>query len=263
MTEHALFKLLEKRYPAPQYATLPQVRSTTGYSSAIRTADALVMGLWPSRGMELMGVEMKSSRSDWLAELKNPAKAETIAKYCDRWWVLVADAKFVQPGELPVTWGLLAPDKSGTKLRVVTEAPALEAAPMPRNFLAAILRNVQEYTARCTIPREGVAAEIAAAREAGKVTGETSKSFEIKRLQEQIQRLQCTIIDFETHAGIKIDRWNSRNLAEDVKLAQVLRQNGPAQLEYAARSAEAIANAIREALPALQAAVVTEVALAP
>jgi hypothetical protein len=46
------------------------------------------MGLWPSRGLKLMGFEIKAGRGDWLGELRNPRKAESIARFCDQWWVV-------------------------------------------------------------------------------------------------------------------------------------------------------------------------------
>jgi len=52
--------------------------------------------LWPSRGLHLMGFEIKAGRGDWLRELKDPGKAEGIAAYCDQWWV-VAPAEVIVP----------------------------------------------------------------------------------------------------------------------------------------------------------------------
>lgn len=53
-----------------------------------RRADAVAMNLWPSRGNVLRGYEFKVSRADWRSELKNPAKAEPIAQYCDHWYLV-------------------------------------------------------------------------------------------------------------------------------------------------------------------------------
>ena len=47
------------------------------------SGDAVIMSLWPSRGLELHGVEIKVSRADWKREAADPAKAEAIAAYCD------------------------------------------------------------------------------------------------------------------------------------------------------------------------------------
>lgn len=68
---------LAHRYPAPGYALLPQVANGTGYAAS-RHCDAIALSLWPSRGIRLHGFEIKVARSDWLRELKDPAKAEAI-----------------------------------------------------------------------------------------------------------------------------------------------------------------------------------------
>lgn len=62
-------KLLRNRYSPPEYAFLPQVRNQTGYSRQIRTADALVMSLYPSRGLYLSGFEIKINKSDLKNEI--------------------------------------------------------------------------------------------------------------------------------------------------------------------------------------------------
>lgn len=122
----------------PAHAFITHVRNDAGFN-ATRTIDAMSMSLWPSRGLRLTAYEVKCSRSDWLAELKNPAKAEAFAPYVDHFYLVVADAKMVQPGELPETWGLLAPHGKG--LKVVTPAPLLpDPKPIDRGMLAALLR---------------------------------------------------------------------------------------------------------------------------
>lgn len=141
MTSGDLEQLLRARYAAPAYALLTQVGIATGFACD-RWADALAMGLWPSRGVHLHGFELKVSRGDWLKELKQPEKAERHVRYCDHWWLVVSEPAIVAPGELPKTWGLLA--AKGDKLQVAVEAPKLEPEPPPRKFLAAIFRKVVE-----------------------------------------------------------------------------------------------------------------------
>ena len=97
MKTNELLLKLSNKFPSPQYAFLSQVRNQTGYgnlSDGIRTADAMALGLWPSRGNYLHGFELKVSRSDWLNELKDPAKAEAIAKYCDMFSLVIVFLTF-------------------------------------------------------------------------------------------------------------------------------------------------------------------------
>lgn len=146
MKTDELMAALAARYCRPAWAFLPEVRNGTGYQREPRTADAMAMSLWPSRGLELHGFEVKASRADWLGELKNPAKAEEIAAFCDRWWLVVGDKEIVKPAELPPTWGLMIP--RGTGLIAVTEAPKLDATPLDRLFVASLLRKVTETWTR-------------------------------------------------------------------------------------------------------------------
>lgn len=174
LTEPQILAALRARFAAPEWAFLEQVRSRTGYQGAVRTADALAMSLWPGRGLELHGIEVKVSRADWKREKEEPAKAEEIQRHCDRWWLAIGDETIVQPGELPPTWGLLAPDPSpraAGALRIVTTAPKLEAGPMPRAFLAAILRNV-DAAKRGMVTREEIDGLVKAARAEGREQGE-------------------------------------------------------------------------------------------
>lgn len=99
------------------------------------------MGLWPSRGLVLQGFEIKVSRSDLMSELKNPAKAESIARYCRYWW-LATPPGLVREGELPEGWGLYEAHANG--LRCVRQAPVLAEEPITPEFLAAILRRASE-----------------------------------------------------------------------------------------------------------------------
>src|SRR3990167_4818231 len=110
ITSQDLEILISERYCAPAWAFLPQVRNGTGILSTVRTADAIAMSLWPSRGMDLHGFEIKISRYDWQKELQNPEKAEEIAAFCDYCWIVTPDElgkSIIDRGELPTNWGLL------------------------------------------------------------------------------------------------------------------------------------------------------------
>ncbi len=136
-TEAELFDALAERYCAPRHILLPHVRNATGWKGQ-RTADALALELWPMDGMHLIGFEMKSSRSDWLRELKQQRKHEAVAQFCDAWIVVAGAADIVRDGELPVGWGLMVWGDGGLRAKV---APAERSPAMvTREFLAAIVR---------------------------------------------------------------------------------------------------------------------------
>lgn len=125
-----------KRGSRAEWAYLEEVRNAPGFEAS-RSLDALAIHLWPSRGHEIHGYEIKCSRSDWLRELKDPHKAEAFAGWCDRFWIVASPG--IVRDELPIAWGLLEP--KGAQLRVVRQAKATPASitPAERARLACIL----------------------------------------------------------------------------------------------------------------------------
>jgi hypothetical protein len=137
------------------------VRDAAGFDG-LRTADAVALDLWPSKGLELHGFEVKISRADWLRELKHPDKHRGVGRYCDRWWLVVPDRTIVRAGELPTDWGLiecrepkpirdvpgmydwqrerLLRDAEDAAVRTVRAAPKRSAEPLSRTFVAALMR---------------------------------------------------------------------------------------------------------------------------
>lgn len=136
----------------PRYAFAAQVRSHASFY-ARRTCDAIAMDLWARGRFALHGHEIKVSRSDWLAELKEPEKAAEFIPYVNYWWLVVADESIVRPGEMPGEWGLMAPALDPHEpwrrcpLRVVVRAPRHDALPLPPIRLAPLLRAVAQTSA--------------------------------------------------------------------------------------------------------------------
>lgn len=131
-----LHKEIRRRFPAPGFVVMEEVRNATGFDSN-RSADAMALGLYKTRGRELWGFEMKVSRTDWLKELDQPEKSESWLRFCDRWALVVTDASIVHTGELPEAWGLYAP--VGKRLKCITPAPKLDPDPLTRIALTALM----------------------------------------------------------------------------------------------------------------------------
>lgn len=157
LTEATVLDLLRDRHAsignggAGEWAFMPHVRNAAGFNAS-RTIDALALHLWPSRGLVLHGYEVKVSRSDFLREIKDPAKAEAFCRLVEFFWI-VAPAGVVKKGELPTTWGLVEVHGHGTqedpwRLRTKTAAPCLLDAgqknrgPIPRDLVVSMLRSV-------------------------------------------------------------------------------------------------------------------------
>ena len=73
--------------------------------------------LFSSRGYKITGFEIKVSRSDLLKELKSPEKAEEIFKYCDEWYLVVANNILKETDEVPDNWGIMEKNKSFEKIK--------------------------------------------------------------------------------------------------------------------------------------------------
>lgn len=238
-----LARLLEERYPANEYALLPQVRNGTGFSKAPRTADAMAIGLWPSRGLYVHGFEIKVTRADWIRELRAPEKAEDIARYCDFWWLVVPDIKIAPIDEVPASWGILAPDSKG-KLRATRNAEKLEAQPLDRLFVAAILRKA----ANTTTPRAAFQKEYQRGynegRAAGHKDGERSAGYSAKELEE----LREAVKAFEDASGVRINQWSDPNLGAVVKLVLDARRGQRRDVVAALDRAQEWARKLEDAL---------------
>jgi hypothetical protein len=210
MKTEQIMAALAAKFRPPQWAYLPQVPDSTG-GPASRTADAIVMSVWPSRGLELHGIEVKTWRGDWLKELKNPAKAEAICKFCDRWWLAIGDASIIRDGELPATWGLLIP--RGDEIIVKIQAPQLEAIPVDRNFLAALLRRASEVI----VPKDSIAAQLADEYQRGEKAGRKAVAEHAKHSEEIQNKLERTITEFEQASGLSISSWNAGEVGTALK----------------------------------------------
>ncbi len=207
-----LYKLLRVRYEPQSWALMFEVADATGARHS-RWADAVAMSLWPSRGLGLHGIEVKSSRSDWVKELKTPAKAEAICRYCDHWWLCVSDPTIVFAGELPETWGMLAPKGNG--LAVIKPAAKLSPEPIDRGFLAALLRSAAKPAV--LLDQQAMNAEYSRGYNQGQESGNRSAEY----IQKTHNELQQTVRDFEKASGIAIrETWNHTS----EKIGQTVRE---------------------------------------
>lgn len=188
------------RFSDPEWAIMWEVGEGTGAGPS-RYADAVMMSLWPSRGLELHGVEIKVTRSDWKREAADPKKAEAIGKYCDRWWVHTAPGVVDDLSDVPPAWGLREYD--GKAWKTLREA-SLNPDPIPTNrrFLAALLRRADGGMRADAInaARNAVQAERDAIRQAV----EKQVAQEIERRTGRHEALAGQVKAFEEASGLLI-----------------------------------------------------------
>lgn len=213
-TSHALLELLRKKHSGDAWAFFAEVPERAGFSP--RRIDALAMSLWPSRGLELHGFEIKISRADWLRELRQAEKADGFWKRCDRFFLVAPSGVVAEDGELPPTWGLLQPAGGGLSYR--KPAPKLEAAPLDRAFLAGLCRQIHRAS-----PAEHALDHVRReAHKQGREDGIDSAKFSIRTAEQELLRLRSKVTEFETAAGIVIDGYNPTNIGERFKRVQAL-----------------------------------------
>lgn len=205
-TAGALLDLLRARYAPPSFAFVEEVRRGTG-SLANRSADAMALSLWPSRGVFFHGFELKVSRADWRRERDNPEKAEEMAALCRYWWI-VAPAGVVPVEEVPDNWGLLETSDEPGGLVQSRAAKQLEEKACDINLTAAILRRfTAAYTPNHVLEQR--AAEITAANM-------ERRALELQHTREDLEPLRERVHLFEAASGVEIGERYSFQKAERI-----------------------------------------------
>jgi hypothetical protein len=239
---------LEAKFCLPHYITLFEVRDSTGFDSS-RSADAVVISLYASRGREVRGFEIKHNRADWLKELRDPSKAEEIGKFCDYFYLLTPDvppqAKLGEKSsiiakleEIPGPWGWMV--LKGERLKIIKQPEKITPAPLDRPMLCSLLYATKaRFFAEAIKQLEATIAERVKERHAS-LTSNSSY------YQREYEKLVKTVKDFETATGLNVQYQSESRLP---KLGEAVRMlmsaNGAVgdykkQLEYSANGARSL-----------------------
>lgn len=149
MNANVVMSALRRMYPSDQYALLQEVSNEPAGG---RRADAVVIGLWESRGLTWSGIEVKVSKQDLKRELADPSKADVIAKHLD-YWYLAVPAGLTDGENVPDNWGIIEVKYQGgdtsehAVARVKRKATKLEIDPVSnwhRRFLASVCRRISD-----------------------------------------------------------------------------------------------------------------------
>jgi len=210
-----VFGALAKRYAAPEWAFLREVANGTG-GAMRRSADAVAINLWPSRGLEIHGIEVKIDRSDWLRELKKPDKSSAVQKFCHRWWIAAA-ADVVLAGELPSTWGLMTlRGRRGLVADVV--APPLSPEPLDMPFVAALGRRMTEAVAAAKqLARQELELAEPSEYQRGYDAGLAAAAPELARVTALREQLEKSVETFEKASGVRINAYDGEHIGAAVK----------------------------------------------
>jgi len=193
MTAGEIRKELEETYKSPEWYLGFEVGNSTG-ANCSRHADAVAINAYPSKGFETRGFEIKVSKQDLAAELKNGLKSDEIARFCD-YWFLVVPKGLADNFTLPPTWGVI--ECHDGKLRQKVRATKLESIAPTAGFLCAMLR----------------ARERTVFDEAAKISAEREKQIEryaeqqAGRDSEQLRQLVEKLAEIKSATGISLDNW--------------------------------------------------------
>jgi len=246
-------KALRDRYPANEYALMYEVRNATGFSGRVRSADAVAMSLWPSRGLNLHGFEFKASKSDWRRELAQPEKAEEICRFMDYWWVVATTNGIVRLDELPENWGLL--ELRDGKLKCLKKAPKLKPQPLTKEFIASLFREAQRQIIPETEVQKRIDSEVSRVRSELVDLNRASVNMVQERFDKQLAEATDWMDRFEKAAGSNRRMAWRRIQPEDLgKAVAVIMDNGVEQhmqrLEHMKNQVESLGAAVGAAYDA-------------
>lgn len=195
-----LRNMLRVRYSDKSWLLIEEAGNGTG-GNCTNFVDAIAFGCYPSRGYEIHGHEIKATRSDWLKELESPGKADSVARYCDFWWIVSIDG-VVKQSELPPKWGLLI--QSGHKFKKARTAERLEAMPLDRSIVASLIRKHGQ-----TIERARNEHYISHGEYRYRCGLEDGQRIRERRSGEApTETILKQVDEFEKATGLSLSRWN-------------------------------------------------------
>jgi hypothetical protein len=214
----SIVRLIQRRHEGPGWQVFTELANGTG-ARARRRADAVAMGMWPSRGYEIHGYECKISRGDVRKELQDVSKMDAVGKYCDFWWLAVSDLSILDGLIVPARWGVLTP--RDRVLRVVRQATKTKAVPVDRPFVAAMLRSVTEHWVPRSKHQEVVNAQDQVVTEAV----QKEREFGMDDTKRELERLRKQVVAFEQASGVQISNgWHMKEVGHAVaELVEIMR----------------------------------------
>lgn len=223
-TEAAFLELLSVKHSAPAWVFIPKVPDAPQHAKT-RTADALAFGAWKSVGLHAHGFEIKCNRGDWRREMQDHTKAMAFAPFCHFWWI-VAPPKVVDLIELPETWGLLEPRKSGGLIVRKQASFVRKPEPFPFDLMVSCMRKfLDERSAdmqrEYTRGRNSIREELQTFREEQRKAAPTVAMLQatVKSLTIRAEAAETVVDRFHEATGVRLHDWAFDKTAAKFKLA--------------------------------------------
>jgi hypothetical protein len=237
--------LVNQAYPSPEWVVFFEVSNATGFQ-AKRRADAVALGVWPSRGHALVGFEFKEHRGDWLNEKKNPEKADVIASHCDAWYVVAGRKNVVNVEELPEPWGLYVANDDRTRMTCVKPCVPFEGRDktvIRRSFAASMLRKIGETM----VPK--VELDRLVNERLQEAVERSTSGYQLKQLEARVAQLEGILSTFKNETGIDLAQsWRGPKKIAKAVDALLSGWSHKEQLKRQAEQLERTAQSVRDVL---------------
>jgi len=205
--------------------------------------------MYRSAGRAIHGFEMKVSRQDWLKELKQPEKSESLLRFCDTWSLIASTESIVHDGELPPLWGFGIPHRARSnaswRIKWLVKPPELKPMPYDIVFLTALIASAQA--------QPGI--------DARKLIDESYKQGQaysrsiIANRETKITRLEKIIETFSHASGVQLSSWMADSdvveaaaAYKEFRLTRHTLDNKRMELQDLYHHSERITNGIRKVL---------------
>lgn len=124
-----------------EWVYLQELRIGGGYGKdSEQRLDGFAIAYAPSKQNRAIVYEVKVSRSDFMSEIKKPIKRRRGLAYSNEFY-FVCPQGMVKVEEVPPECGLIEVSEQGDLL-ITTKAPFRDTFPLPRNFIASVLRRL-------------------------------------------------------------------------------------------------------------------------
>ena len=221
-----IVKLLAEKYNEPgHYVCATEVSNGTG-SHARRWIDFVAVDCWPSSGLNIMGFEIKISKSDFRRELTDPSKHNIFFDEIDNYSIVAPDYVLDDQRIIPPKWGIyhvVRNDDGKLELKTVRKPLALHDEKdadrkIGRSFMASLVRAIDKQgatKARLIEERDKLEAKLRAQIEEKMAHGRVVADWEY----EQFCRYRdiCAKLDISSYGGLS--DWEVKHFKKAQKIA--------------------------------------------
>lgn len=156
MNADDIYEALKRRHILPEWVLVRELRLGTGWDFGIwdddgnyvrkagidHRIDAFALNCWASKKFMRIAYEIKVSRSDFMAEKRDPDKRAPACAISD-YFYFAAPRGLIAPMELPKGTGLVAVYENG-RSQILERAPKLEPTRLDWRFVASFARTLMK-----------------------------------------------------------------------------------------------------------------------